>query len=167
MGAENTFRIAALDSRCRFVVGNFFESAPSAGDLVVLSRVLHDFDDEQAVSILRHCRRAIEPAGRILVIEQLVVPSRNRQTNAVVADLQMLATLPGRERTESEFRELFAAAGLQLRTATPTTSPSWLLEAVPQLRVAKLPVMLADGQLSSSSANVSRTTSSRFSDASP
>jgi hypothetical protein len=129
MGAEETFRIAALGSRCRFVVGNFFESAPPAGDLVVLSHILHDFDDKQGVAILRHCRRAIEHTGRILVIDQLMVPSRNRQTNAVVADLQMLATLPGRERTESEFRELFAAAGLLLRTATPMTSPSWLLEA--------------------------------------
>jgi SAM-dependent methyltransferase len=130
VGAEHTFRLAGVDSRCRFVVGNFFESTPPAGDLVVLSRILHDWDDERAAVILRQCRRAMEPGGRMLVIDQLMLPSPNRPTSAVVADLQMLATLRGRERTESEFRELLASAGLQLQTITATNSPSRLLEAV-------------------------------------
>jgi hypothetical protein len=116
--------VRAVDSS-----GNFFESALPSGDLVVLSLILHDWDDERGATILRHCERAIEPGGRLLVIDQVMAEVPNRQTSAVIADLQMLATLPGRERTESEFMELLAAAGLRLQTATATDSPLWLLEA--------------------------------------
>jgi SAM-dependent methyltransferase len=128
-GAEQTFRAAGLDTRCRFVAGNFFEATPPACDLVVLAHILHDWDDKRAAAILRNCERAIEPAGRLLVIDQVMAPAPNRQTRAVMADLHMLATLPGRERSESEFRELLASAGLRLQTATATNSPLWLLEA--------------------------------------
>jgi SAM-dependent methyltransferase len=130
--AEQTFRGVGVDSRCRFVVGNFFESVPPAGDLVMLSRILHDWDDERAVVILRQCERAIEPGGRLLVLDQLMIPGSRRATNTVIADLQMLATLSGRERTESEFGALLAAAGLRLQAATPTSSGLGILEAVRQ-----------------------------------
>jgi hypothetical protein len=64
---------------------------------------LHDWDDERAVVILRNCERAIEDG---FVVDQLMTPAPNRKASAVMADLQMLATVPGRERTESEFAEL-------------------------------------------------------------
>jgi ubiquinone/menaquinone biosynthesis C-methylase UbiE len=127
--AERTFRSAGLASRCRFVVGNFFESTPPAGDLVVLSRVLHDWNDEHAVVILRNCERAIERGGRLLVVDRVMVPGQN-QVDGVMADLQMLATSGGRERTEAEFAALFAAAGLQRQNAIATNSSVWLLEVV-------------------------------------
>jgi SAM-dependent methyltransferase len=128
--AERTFRSAGLTSRCRFVVGNFFESTPPAGDLVVLSRVLHDWNDEHALAILRNCERAIERGGRLLVVDRVMIPGQKRQGDGVMADLQMLATSGGRERTESEFAELFAAAGLRQQNAIATNSPVWLLEVV-------------------------------------
>jgi hypothetical protein len=79
----------------------------------MLSRILPDWDDERAVAILRLCERAIAPGGRLLVMDQLLIPGSNRPTNTVIADRHMLATLSGRERTESEFGDLFAAAGLE------------------------------------------------------
>jgi hypothetical protein len=112
------------------VVGDFFASIPAAGDLVLLSRVLHNWDDEHAVVILRNCERAIELGGRLLVVDQIMTPLPKRRVDTVLADLQMLATLPGRERTESEFATLFAAAGLHPQNATATNSSVWLLEAV-------------------------------------
>jgi hypothetical protein len=102
------------------------------GDHVVLSRVLHDRDDEHAVAILRNCEHAIQRGGRPLVVDQLMIPWPNRQVDVVMTDLQMLATLPGRERTESEFAGLFAAASLRLQNAIVTNPPVWLLEAVRQ-----------------------------------
>src|SRR5215471_2877622 len=129
--SNGSWTSAAGPAAClqRFVLGNFFESVPPASDLVMLSRILHDWDDERAVVILRQCERAIEPGGRLLVMDQLMNPGSNRATNTVIADLQMLAMHAGRERTESEFGDLLATAGLQLQATTPMSSGMALLEA--------------------------------------
>jgi SAM-dependent methyltransferase len=126
--AEALFAANGLDSRCRFVGGTFFESSLPEGDLIVLSRVLHDWSDERAVAILRRCEQAMTVGGRLLIVDQLLAPGPRLATDAVMLDLHMLATLDGRERTEAEFAELLGAAGLRLLRATATGAPVWLLE---------------------------------------
>ncbi len=107
-----------VGSRCEFVGGDFFDSAPRDGDAYLLKRILHDWNDDEAVRILQSCRRAMAPAGRVLVMEQVVSPS-NQPDPAKWMDLNMLVMLTGRERTVAEFSDLYASAGFRLTRVVP------------------------------------------------
>jgi predicted O-methyltransferase YrrM len=110
--AEAALAKLGLSSRCRVVAGDFFDSVPEA-DLYILKIILHDWDDQQSVSILRNCARAMRPNGRVVLVERLF-PEHGDPGEAALSDLNMLVLLPGRERTASEFAELLRAAGLKL-----------------------------------------------------
>ena len=126
---------AAIGDRCQLVEGDFFESVTEGGDAYILKWILHDWNDDQCVAILKNCRRAILPEGRLLVIEA-VLPGRNEPSLNKFMDLNMLVMTGGRERTESEYRDLFEAAGFSLVRTVPTpTGFSWLEGAVADDRV--------------------------------
>ncbi|MFD5590973.1 methyltransferase [Streptomyces griseorubiginosus] len=109
--AEKAFAEAGLADRCRFVAGDFTTEVPGGGDLYVLSRVLHDWDDERCLTILRRCARAMAPGSELLLIERLL-PTDARLSLAVAWDLHMLCNVGGRERTEDHYRRLLDEAGL-------------------------------------------------------
>lgn len=93
--------------------------------------VMHDWSDEHCKAILRNIRRQMPENGRVLVIEQIVA-STPELSFAKLLDLEMLAlTVGGRERTEAEFAQLFACAGLKLTRVCPTQSPLCVLELRP------------------------------------
>ncbi|MEV3872038.1 methyltransferase [Streptomyces sp. NPDC049906] len=119
---------AALTGRWTTEEGDFFHAVPT-GDLLVLKRVLHDWQDDQCVRVLSHCRRALAPGGRVLVVDA-VVRSDGRPHQAKDLDLLMMASLVGRERTREEFRALFAAAGLRLNRVVDTPTVLSVVEAV-------------------------------------
>jgi hypothetical protein len=122
---------AGLGDRAEVVGGDFFAGLPSGADAYLLKSVIHDWNDDQAVAILRQCRAAMPDTGRVLVVDPVVPPGDQPSPNKLV-DLLLLALLgsgSGRERTEAEHRVLFEAADLRLARAIPTASPSWLLEA--------------------------------------
>jgi hypothetical protein len=99
--------------------GDFFVSVPVGGDAYTLSRVLHDWADPAALQILRTCRAAM-PTGTPLLVVEAVLPARAVDAPAVVRmDATMLLLATGRERTETEFAQLFAAAGFRLAQAVP------------------------------------------------
>ncbi|MFI0511873.1 methyltransferase [Streptomyces sp. WSLK1-5] len=108
--AEKAFATAGLADRCRFVTGDFTSWIPEGGDLYVLSRVLHDWDDERCLTILRRCARAMAPGTELLVVERLL-PADARLSLAVAWDVHMLCNVGGRERTESHYRRLLETAG--------------------------------------------------------
>jgi hypothetical protein len=118
-----------LDGRWEVRGGDFFAEVPAGGDLYVLSGVLHDWNDDEAVRILRACRSAISEHGRLVLVEP-VVPAGDEPSYAKLLDLNMLVTLTGRERTEAELRALLAAGGFTLRRVI-TGVRSSLLDAVP------------------------------------
>jgi hypothetical protein len=120
---------AGVIDRCAVVGGNFFESLPLAAEVYVFKRVLHDWDDDTCVALLRRCRSAMSAGGRVLVIDA-VIPPGNDPHPAKIVDLIVLASRTGRERTESEFRALFAAAGLRLSRVLPTPSELSIVEGV-------------------------------------
>ena len=123
--AEERVRAAGLADRCATVGGSYFDGVP-AGEVYVLSHILHGWDGERAVEILRSVRRAIPPDGRLLVNDGVLGPDN---PGVRLMDVLMLS-LGGRERTEDEWRELFKAGGFELRTIhTPPSGP--LLEAAP------------------------------------
>jgi hypothetical protein len=118
-----------LAERCEHVAGDFFQTVPAGAQVYVLKRILHDWDDTVCVDLLRRCRAAMAPEGRVLVIDT-VIPPGNAPHGGKVLDVMMLASLPGRERSEAEFRALFSQAGLQLSRVLPTPTALSIVEAV-------------------------------------
>jgi hypothetical protein len=131
--AEHHLREAGVLDRCRLEAGSFFETAPTDGDLYVLRRVVHDFDDEDAVAILATLRRHM-PARATLLLMESVVPPGNTPHFAKSLDLDMMLFVGGRERTEQQFSALLDRAGFHLTRVVPTVSTISLVEAVPGRR---------------------------------
>lgn len=134
--AHATLTAAADARRWTVVGGDFFVAVPEGGDAYLLSRVLHDWDDDDAVRILTTCRRAIPADGALLVVEA-ALPERAADRPAVIRmDLHMLALLGGRERTAAEYAALLARAGFRLARVIPTETPAGLsvLECAPEPR---------------------------------
>lgn len=129
-GADRVLQAAGVADRCRVVGGSFFESVPDGGDGYMLKAVLHDWDDEPAVAILRSCRRAMPAQGKLLVIERSI-EGPNEDPDGKFSDLNMLVSLGGRERTGHEYATLFAAADFQLAGATRTEIEISVIEATP------------------------------------
>ncbi|EJL57836.1 methylase involved in ubiquinone/menaquinone biosynthesis [Rhizobium sp. CF122] len=115
--------------RTEFISGDFFESVPS-GDVYVIKKVVHDWDDRRAAAILRNCRKAMPPNGRVLVAETLVPPG-NEPDLIKEIDVVMLAVTGGLERTEAQYASLFDDAGLRLEQLIQTQGPISILEASP------------------------------------
>ena len=115
-----------VGDRAECVAGDFFASVPAGADTYLLSRVIHDWDDDDAQRILATCRAAM-PDGARLVLVEAILPERAREApEAIRMDLHMLILLGARERTEAEYRRLLAQAGLTLRNVVPTASPAGL-----------------------------------------
>lgn len=118
--------------RCKVVGGDFFDSVPDGADAYLLSAVIHDWDDDRAVSILKNCRAAMAGTARLLLVE-IVLPDGAAASIGKLADLEMLVmTAGGRERTEAEHRALLAHAGLRLTRIVPGVGLTSLVEAVPE-----------------------------------
>ena len=115
-----------LAARSECVAGDFFADVPAGADAYLLSRVVHDWPDDDAARILSACRAAMASDARVLLVEA-VLPERARDApEAIRMDLHMLILFGGRERTAAEYRDLLAAAGLELRRIVPTRSPTGL-----------------------------------------
>ncbi|MBV8886744.1 MAG: hypothetical protein JO235_22500 [Chroococcidiopsidaceae cyanobacterium CP_BM_RX_35] len=120
-----------LTSRCELVAGDVFKSFPSGGDAYIIKNLIHDYDDERAVTILKNCHEAIEENGKLLVVE-MVLPPGNKPSLAKILDVEALIMTAGAiERTEAQYRELFETAGFKLTNVISTSSPMSILEAVP------------------------------------
>jgi SAM-dependent methyltransferase len=119
-----------LRDRVTFESIDFFKSVPRGGDVYVLSHVIHDWGEEDCLTILGNCRKAMGPKGRLLIVE-MVLPPRNVPHPGKVLDITMLVIPGGEERTEEEYAELLGRAGLRLTKVVPTASPVGIVEAVP------------------------------------
>ena len=120
---------AGIVDRCDVLGGDFFKSVPDGGDLYVLSAVLHNWADDDCVTILTNCRRAMGK-GRLLVLE-MVVPPADAPHFSKKSDVVMLVALGGLERTLDEYSKLFAKAGFRLSEVHRTPGLTQLLEAEP------------------------------------
>jgi hypothetical protein len=116
-----------LAQRLELVGGNFFQSAPEGGDLYILKHIVHDFGDEEALAILRNCRRAMSATARLLIIE-MVLPPGNEPSFGKLVDLEMLL-IGGVERAEDEYQTLLAEAGFNLTRVIPTSSTVSIIES--------------------------------------
>src|SRR5262245_4414578 len=122
-----------LADRCEAVGGDFFQQVSQGADAYILKHVIHDWNDERAVAILRNCHRAMSENGRLLIVEG-VYPRRIDQSlasrGAAANDVNMLVSTGGRQRSEAEFRSLYDAAGFRLTRIVPTPVPASVIEGV-------------------------------------
>ncbi|WP_042425716.1 methyltransferase [Streptacidiphilus anmyonensis] len=110
--ARRALDAAGCGARCTYRVGDFAD-VPSGGDVYVLSRILHDWDDERCREILRHCARAMHEDADLLIVER-VLPADGTPSLATAWDLHMMCNVGGRERRADHYARLLADAGLAL-----------------------------------------------------
>jgi hypothetical protein len=109
--------------------GDFFKSVAAGGDAYILSHIIHDWNDDQCLTILGHVRKAMNPAGRLLIVEMVLAPGDAPHPGKML-DMTMLVQVGGQERTEAEYGLLLARAGFRLTRVVPTASAASVVEAV-------------------------------------
>jgi hypothetical protein len=119
-----------VDDRVTIEAGSFFDTVPAGGDCYLLSHIIHDWNEGKCLTILGHCRKAIKPGGRLLIIE-MVLPAGDTPHPGKVLDMVMLVFPGGQERTEAEYGALLDKAGFRLSRVVPTASAVSVVEAVP------------------------------------
>ena len=117
-----------VSDRVTIQPGNFFESVPDGADAYILSHILHDWDEDQCLTILGHVRKAMKPAGRLLIVE-MVLPSGDAPHPGKILDLTMLVQTGGQTH-ESEYASLLDKADFRLTQVVPTNSAANIVEAV-------------------------------------
>jgi SAM-dependent methyltransferase len=124
-------RIGAMADRCEVVGVDFFATVPEGADAYVMKHIIHDWNDEDALKILRNCRRAIRDDGKLLLIEHVLKPPSEPDPGRFF-DMAMLVVTPGgRERSEADFRALLRDAGFSLSRGIPTVGPLSIVESRP------------------------------------
>jgi hypothetical protein len=126
-GARRRIEAEGLAERCEVVAGDAFTSVPSGGDAYLLKWIIHDWDDERSVAILKNCHRAMAAHGKLLLVEA-VIPHGNTPSFHKFMDLNMLVMTGGRERSEAEYRVLLEAAGFRLTRVILTQSEMSVIE---------------------------------------
>ncbi|MGW1953812.1 methyltransferase [Streptomyces sp. NPDC001920] len=129
--APKTLERHGLQQRCSLVAGDFFRAVPAGSQLYLMKSILHDWSDDQAVTILRHCREVLPPGGRVLIVEPVLPETVTDDEVTYLSDLNMLVNVGGRERTREDFEDVCGRAGLSVTSVTPLVdaAPFWLIEA--------------------------------------
>ncbi len=128
-GVQPLLETKGVAERCELVRGNFFESVSSGGDAYIMKHIIHDWDRSHTLTILKNCRASMANNGKLLLLET-VIPPDNQPSSSKWLDLAVFLMTGGRERKETEYRELLAAAGFKLTKIIYTQSPINLIEAV-------------------------------------
>ena len=118
-----------VSSRVTIEPGNFFESVPAGADAYILSHILHDWNEDQCLAILGHVRKAMNPAGRLLIVEMLIPPGDTPHPGKML-DMAMLVQFGGQERTSAEYGLFLGKAGFRLARVVATKSVASIVEAV-------------------------------------
>ncbi len=120
---------ADLKDRCKLVSGDFFDSVPKKADAYLMRHIIHDWDDEKSLTILRNCHTVMPENGKLLIVES-VIPSGNDPFAGKFLDLVMMLIPGGKERTEEEYKILFQQAGFELTRIVRTNSELSVIEGV-------------------------------------
>jgi hypothetical protein len=127
--ARANIESAGLTGRCQLFAGDFFTSVAGGADVYLMRHIIHDWDDERSLRILRNVHAALPDCGRVLVVESVIEPG-NAPSFGKLLDLTMLVIPGGKERTEEEYRALFTAAGFRLARIVPTSAGVSVIEGV-------------------------------------
>jgi hypothetical protein len=127
--ARSFIEQSGMAARIQIEAGSFFEAVPAGADAYILSHVIHDWSEEQCLTILSNCRRAMNSDDRLLIVE-IVLPEGDTPHFGKMLDILMLTAPGGRERTEREYKELLDKAGFRLTRVVHTASLVSIVEAV-------------------------------------
>lgn len=127
-GAPPVLDAAGIADRCAVSAGSFMEVVPEGGDAYLLKTIIHDWDEETALLILRNARAAMGPKAKLLLLE-MVLPEHDSAHFGTMLDLEMLVIAGGKERTRSEYANLLARAGFRLERVVETAGPLSIVEA--------------------------------------
>lgn len=127
--ARPKIEAAGLGERCQLVTGDFFQAVPSGADAYVMRHIIHDWNDEKSLTILRNCHAVMSPGNKLLLVES-VIPPGNDPFMGKFLDLTMMLIPGGKERTEDEYRELYDKAGFDLVRIVPTSTEVSVIEGV-------------------------------------
>ena len=127
--APSLLKENGVGNRVTIEAGDFFKTVPSGGDAYILSHIIHDWDEDQCLTILGHIHKAIKSNGRLLIVE-MVLPEGDTLHPGKVLDMVMLLLSGGRERTEAEYGSLLGKGGFKLTRIVPTSSAVSIVEAV-------------------------------------
>jgi hypothetical protein len=128
-GAAALIESRGLSDRISIHTGSFFDAVPGGGDVYLLSHIIHDWTEEQCLTILGNCRTAMKAGGRLLIVE-MVIPEGNTPHPGKMLDMMMLVGPGGQERTVPEYRALLGKAGFQLTRVVATPSAVSVVEAI-------------------------------------
>jgi hypothetical protein len=129
-GAKETIEKLGVENRVSIVPGDFFKAVPEGADTYILKCIIHAFDDEKCIALLKNIHLAMTDAGKLLMVE-VVIPEDNSPSFGKIFDLQMLIGAPGgKERTRKEFEDILSRAGFKLKRVVPTVSHFSIIEAV-------------------------------------
>ena len=128
--AKHIIQLENLEDRCTLIVGDMFKAIPKGGDIYLLKWIIHNWDDEHAINILKKCRKAMKKNSRLLLVDTVILTG-NEQYYEKILDIVILVSLRGRERTEDEFRFLLETAGFKLMRVIQSQSSEMELEAQP------------------------------------
>jgi hypothetical protein len=115
--------------RCKLVGLSFFDDVSAGGDIYILSAIIHDWDDESCIKILKNCHKQMRDGGKLLLIESVIAKGNNSQFGKLT-DLNMMVLAGGKERTAEEFRELLSASGFEMERVIPTATDMSIIESV-------------------------------------
>ena len=130
-GAKKYLGDEGVTERCEIVSGNFFDSIPEGGDGYILKSILHDWDDDSCVRILKNCHNPMRVEGKLLIVENEMPERVDQSTRLVNADLNMMVLPGGRERSKAEFESLFATSGFHLNRVVTIDRELRVFEGVP------------------------------------
>jgi hypothetical protein len=133
--AKRKIETRGLVDRCKTAACDFLQTEPSSdkgnippgSDAYILSNILHDWPDEECITILKKCAKAMKRTSTLLVVEMIIQPG-NEPSIAKLLDMEMMVLSNGRERMREEFKYLFESAGFELSRILPTKESIYIIE---------------------------------------
>ena len=108
----------AVANRLEYFGGDMFESVPPA-NVYLMKHIIHDWEDERCIRLLQNCRQSMQGEGRVICVDAVIPPMGNiTGAPAKLLDINMLLFISGKERTETQWTELYRAAGFEIRSVT-------------------------------------------------
>ncbi len=129
-GASAVLRARGVENRCQLVAGSFFDTVPAGGDAYVLKSIVHDWEDAEALTILRNRRGAMNGSALLLLVER-DLGEANQNPAVKFSDLNMFVAPGGRERTQEEYDALLSASGFRRTRTVHTSGDVMVIEAAP------------------------------------
>lgn len=128
-GAAAHLEEQGVADRCTLADGGLFDPVPAGGDAYILKHIVHDWPEAQALQILKNVREAMNPGGRLLVMEMVAPEKPNAPHAAKLTDLWLMLLVGGKERTTTQYGELLTEAGFRLERVVETAGAISVVEA--------------------------------------